>query len=344
MIAGPIHALWHLLEQSQHVKIRLKMKQYFSRACVQRTALAAARRPVCPAVSLCVALGLALSLTGGSAAAQGQPAVPPAMAGSAGASAGATPAAAPPRLQQQQQQSQQPAAVSASAPAQAPGAIPGAASSVAAPGAAQDPAAGPAQVFTPTADNYKITPNDLLEIEVFGVSELKRTVRVNTSGQIAMPLIGTLSVTGLTPADAEALIALQYARDFLQDPQVSIFVKEFTTQRITLDGALVKPGIYPLSGQITLLRALALAGGGSQLADLEQVMLFRLTPEGQSLVEKHDVLKIRQGEAPDPMLQSDDVVVVNRNSQRAALRDSLFRDILDTLNPFSSAYRNAVAP
>ena len=83
-------------------------------------------------------------------------------------------------------------------------------------------------MFTPTADNYKITPNDLLEIEVFGVSELKRTVRVNTSGQVAMPLIGTLSVAGLTPADAEALIAMHYARSYLQDPQVSIFVKEFT--------------------------------------------------------------------------------------------------------------------
>ena len=121
---------------------------------------------------------------------------------------------------------------------------------------------------------------------------------------------------------------------------VSIFIKEFTTQRITLDGAVVKPGIYPLTGQITLLRALALAGGGSQLANLEQVMLFRITPQGQSLVEKHDVLKIRLGEAPDPLLQSDDVVVVNRDTQRAALRDSVFRDLVDILNPFSNSVNN----
>lgn len=192
--------------------------------------------------------------------------------------------------------------------------------------------------------DYKITPNDLLEIEVFGVSELKRTVRVNTSGQIAMPLIGTLSVAGLTPADAEALIALQYAsKNFLQDPQVSIFVKEFTTQRITLDGALNKPGVYPLTGQITLLRALAMAGGGGQLADMENVMLFRMTPDGKSESEKYDVLKIRKGEAPDPMLQNDDVVVVNRVESRVTLRDSLFRDIIDTFNPFASSYR-AVTP
>lgn len=192
--------------------------------------------------------------------------------------------------------------------------------------------------------DYKITPNDLLEVAVFGVSELQRTVRVNSTGHVSLPLIGMVQVAGLTASDAEALIALQYGSKYLQDPQISIFIKEFTTQRVTLDGALVKPGVYPLTGQITLLRALALAGGGSQLADMEQVMLFRMTPQGQSLLEKHDVLKIRQGDAPDPLLQNDDVVVVNRSSQRAFLRDSLFRDVLDTLNPFSATYRNAVAP
>ena len=199
-------------------------------------------------------------------------------------------------------------------------------------------------VPTTLESDYTITASDLLEIEVFGVSELKRTVRVNTNGQIAMPLIGTISVVGLTPSDAEALIALQYSnKNFLQDPQVSVFVKEFTTQRITLDGALVKPGIYPINGQITLLRALALAGGGGQLADLENVMLFRMMPSGVNEVQKFDVKKIRTGEAPDPILQGDDVVVVNRDGQRTALRDSLFRDIIDTFNPFATGVR-AVTP
>lgn len=192
--------------------------------------------------------------------------------------------------------------------------------------------------------DYKIGPNDLLDIEVFGVSELKRQVRVNTTGHVSMPLIGLVPLAGLSPADAEAMLAVAYGDKYLQDPQVSIFVREFTTQRITLDGALVKPGIYPLVGQITLLRALAMAGGGAQMADMEKVMLFRVTPEGQRLTETHDVMKIRTGEAPDPMLQSEDMVVVNRDSRRTALRDSLFRDILDTINPFSSSYRNVTAP
>lgn len=192
--------------------------------------------------------------------------------------------------------------------------------------------------------DYKIGPNDLLEIEVFGVSELKRTVRVNSTGQISMPLIGLVQVAGLTPSDAEALVAIQYSKNYLQDPQVSIFIKEFTSQRITVDGAVTKPGIYPLTGQITLLRAVAMAGGGGQLADLENVMLFRMLPDGNTLSEKHDVQKIRQGEAPDPLLQGDDIVVVNRNSTRVTLRDSLFRDILDTINPFSASYRNVATP
>jgi polysaccharide export outer membrane protein len=93
-------------------------------------------------------------------------------------------------------------------------------------------------------------------VEVFGVSELKRTVRVNSTGHIALPLIGTLEVAGLSPADAEALIAIQYGAKYLKDPQVSVFVKEFTTKRITVDGAVVKPGIFPLTGPITLLRAI----------------------------------------------------------------------------------------
>ena len=192
--------------------------------------------------------------------------------------------------------------------------------------------------------DYKIGPNDLLEVEVFGVADLKRTVRVNSSGHISLPLIGTVPVAGLTASDAQALIALQYSKDYLQDPQVSIFIKEFTSQRITVDGAVVRPGIYPLVGQITLLRALAMAGGGGQLSDLEQVILFRITPDGKSETQKHDVNKIRLGEAPDPIMQGDDILVVNRNPTRVGLRDSVFSDILNTLNPFSSTYRNIGAP
>lgn len=200
----------------------------------------------------------------------------------------------------------------------------------------------PRRVPATIDSDYKIGINDLLEVEVFEVSELKRTVRVNDGGQISLPLIGLVRVAGLSPSDAERLIATRYGEKYLQDPQVSIFIREFTSQRITVDGAVSRPGIYPLTGQMTLLRALAMAGGGASLSDLENVMLFRTSPNGQSLTEQYDVEKIRKGEAPDPVLRGDDVVVVNRDSARATLRDSLFSDILGTLNPFASTYRSAV--
>jgi polysaccharide export outer membrane protein len=78
------------------------------------------------------------------------------------------------------------------------------------------------------------------------------------------------------------------------------------------------------------------------MADLENVMLFRLSPEGKPDNKKYNLDLIRKGEADDPLLQSDDVVVVNRDSNRVWLRDSLFRDVIDTLNPFSNTYRSAV--
>lgn len=187
-----------------------------------------------------------------------------------------------------------------------------------------------------SVQNYKITANDLLEIEVFGVEDLKRTVRVNTAGGITIPLVGMVIVAGLTATEAEVVIAKRYGSEFLQNPQISVFIKEFTTQRVTIDGAVNKPGIYPLTGQITLLRALALAGGGAQLANLEDVLLFRSKGvAGAQEVLRYDVKKIRNGEVEDPPLRGDDLIVVNRNGAREIMKDSIFRDVLDFLNPFS---------
>jgi polysaccharide export outer membrane protein len=182
--------------------------------------------------------------------------------------------------------------------------------------------------------DYRIGANDLLEFDVFGVPDMRRTVRVNSTGAVSLPLIGTVQLAGLTAEQAEALLARKYKADYLQNPQVSLFIKEFTTQRITIEGAVTKPGIYPVTGQLTLLRALALAGGGAQYAELNEIMLFRNTQGQPSEPRVFDLDKIRAGEVADPVIQSDDVIVVKRNPKRTALRDSLFRDVLDTLNPF----------
>ena len=200
--------------------------------------------------------------------------------------------------------------------------------------AAREAAKQPARAATALPESeYRIGAQDLMEIAVFGQPELMRTVRVNARGQISLPLIGQVDAVGLSSQQLERLIADRLSEKYLQDPQVTVFIKEFTTVRFTVEGAVNKPGVYPLVGQMTLLRALAVAGGQGALSDMGEVMLFRVKPTGERAAQTFDAEKIRTGESVDPLIQNDDLVVVKRSRARAAFKDSLFRDIWDTFNP-----------
>ena len=194
--------------------------------------------------------------------------------------------------------------------------------------------AAPPRVAAASRD-YRIGPDDLVDVQVFGVDQLTRTVRVNSAGYVSLPLIGTLELGGLTVQEAESAIAGKLAASYLQDPQVSVFIKEYTSQRVTIEGAVNRPGIYPLKGQTTLLRSLALAGGQGGLSDMSSVMLFRADDSGHRETRVYDVEKIRRGEIEDPIVVNDDLIVVNRSPSRVFMKDSLFRDTLDAINPFS---------
>jgi polysaccharide export outer membrane protein len=183
--------------------------------------------------------------------------------------------------------------------------------------------------------DYRIGANDLIDVEVIDLDNLKRTVRVNAAGAVSLPLIGSVTIGGMTAPDAEARIAERYREKYLQDPQVAIFIKEYTTERITVEGAVSRPGIFPLTGQLTLLRVLALAGGFGPIANTSEVMLFRVNENQVREVAVYDVEKIRAGKSEDPAIKGDDLVVVQRDSTRRMLKDSLFRDIMDSINPFS---------
>ena len=196
--------------------------------------------------------------------------------------------------------------------------------------------AQPAAMLSPAAlsvRDYRIGSEDLLEVQVFGVDQLSRTVRVNSRGLVSLPLIGAVNVGGMTAQEAETAIAGLLAANYLQNPQVSVFIKEYTSQRVTIEGAVQKPGIYPLRGETTLLRSLALAGGQAALSDMNEVLLFRNDASGKRQVQSYDVERIRKGELDDPVVVNDDVIVVNRSKTRVMLKDSTFRDVLDTLNP-----------
>ena len=181
--------------------------------------------------------------------------------------------------------------------------------------------------------DYRIGSQDLLDIAVYGQAELTRTVRVNTRGKISLPLVGQVDAVGLTALQLENLLADRLSEAFLQNPQVTVFVKESISSRFTIEGAVGKPGVFPLQGQVTMLRAIALAGGQGSLGDLSNVKLFRTLRNGEREALTFDVDKIRVGEAPDPLIANDDLIVVGRSKARTALRDSIFGDILGIFNP-----------
>ena len=196
---------------------------------------------------------------------------------------------------------------------------------------------GPSQlspVYT-IGKEYRVGANDLLDIEILNLENAKRMVRVNAGGVITLPLVGQVTVAGLTQQQIEEHVARLYGEKYLQDPQVSVFIREFTTQRITIDGAVGKPGIYPLVGDMTLLRVIAQAGGFGSIAKRSEVMLFRKGDGGERQVATFNVDKIRAGEDQDPPIRGEDLIVVQRDPNRAWLTDSLFRDVLNVFNPLS---------
>ena len=185
-----------------------------------------------------------------------------------------------------------------------------------------------------TPRDYRIGAEDLIEVQVFGIDDLTRTVRVNSRGFVSLPLIGNVEVGGLTALQAESLIVAKLGDKYLQDPQVSLFIKEYTSQRVTVEGAVNKPGIYPLRGQSTLLQTLAVAGGQAHLSDMAEVMLFRADATGKREPLVFDVDRIRSGELQDPPVVNDDLIVVKRSRARTILKDSVLSDIINAVNPF----------
>ena len=123
--------------------------------------------------------------------------------------------------------------------------------------------------------DYKIGPEDLLEISVFEEEKLNKTVRVSSQGNISLPLLGILRVKGLTANELEKEIRDLLAEKYLQDPHVGVFIKEYRSQRISVIGAVEKPGIFEVTGQKTVLDILSMGGG---LKEDAGQLLFLIRP------------------------------------------------------------------
>jgi polysaccharide export outer membrane protein len=168
---------------------------------------------------------------------------------------------------------------------------------------------------------YLIGPFDKLSIDVFGIEELSRKeYQTDAGGRISFPLAGVVDAAGHTPAELETILEERLRGRFVRDPQVTVNLKETVSQVITVDGEVKEPGLYPVIGRMTLMRAVATAKGTTEFAQLQNVVVFR-TVGGQKMAGLYNLKAIRRGNYDDPEVFANDVVVVGDSSARRLFKD-----------------------
>lgn len=169
------------------------------------------------------------------------------------------------------------------------------------------------------AGDYRISARDILEIQVFQVPDLNKTVQVNEDGTITLPLVGKISFAGLTIEQAQNSLADKLKRKYLQSPQVSIFVKQFG-QRVTVSGEVKTPKVLAVDGAVTLTQAIANAGGVSDLADSGRIHVAR-SRGGHVSDTIYNLDDIQAGKKVDPILEGGDIVVAEQSGTRVVLKN-----------------------
>ncbi|WIW89958.1 MULTISPECIES: polysaccharide biosynthesis/export family protein [unclassified Sphingobium] len=171
--------------------------------------------------------------------------------------------------------------------------------------------------------DYRLSPEDVLRIQVYHEPGLSlEDAQVTAAGMVRMPLIGDVPVAGLTAGEAADVIAGRLGERYLVSPQVTLFVKKAVGRRITLDGEVREPGLYPIEGRLTLSQAVALAKGPTRLASLGQVVVVRRM-DGERRAAMFDLAAIRKGEAPDPEILPGDQLIVGLSRAKAILGGAL---------------------
>lgn len=165
-----------------------------------------------------------------------------------------------------------------------------------------------------------IGPLDSIQVDVFNIAELSREMQVDANGRISMPLVGEVDASGKTASELAAAIETALRANYVRDPEVTVNIKSSVSQVVTIDGQVQVPGLYPVTNQMTLLRAIASAKGFSEFAREEDVVILR-TVNGQRMAGLYNVAAIRRGVYDDPMVYANDVVVVGDSPQRRMFRD-----------------------
>ena len=179
---------------------------------------------------------------------------------------------------------------------------------------------------------HRLGPSDLVTVSVYRAPEFSGDYRVDAAGNIMVPLLGLMQVQGMTTIQLADNLRQQLSGRYYVNPDVSVALKESNSQRVSIDGSVNSPGVYPVVGRTTLMEAIARAGGATGNANLRRIVIFRQI-NGQRHVAVFDLQAIREAQAEDPLIFASDIIVVDGNQTRQVLRD-----IIGTL-PIISLFR-----
>jgi polysaccharide export outer membrane protein len=187
-----------------------------------------------------------------------------------------------------------------------------------------------------SSQEYRIGPEDVIDINVFQAQELNREVRVAASGEISLPLLGAVQAAGLTPRGLEFVLQELLRRNYMKDPHVSVFVREMQSHPVSVMGAVKRPGIFQLRESKSLLEVLSLADGLADDAG-DTVIILRdaaLNGSSNSVADRLAAPVLLASAAPNTSEETPSGPALNNASgaTEKAVRVDL-KDLLDSADP-----------
>ncbi|ANK12034.1 sugar transporter [Erythrobacter neustonensis] len=197
-----------------------------------------------------------------------------------------------------------------------------------------EPVAG-ASVIQPRADlgqadfsyqrptTYMLRPADKISISVFREPEFSiASIQIGVEGNVSVPMLGSIPAAGMTTKQFEQDVTRRLAAAGLKTPLVTVNIAEYASHQVTVEGAVEEPGVFTFQPGARLSSAMAMAQGFKRTAKLDQVAVFRESPEG-IMIAKFDYAQVRQGTMLDPVLQPGDRVVVGTDGLSVFWEDLL---------------------
>ena len=160
---------------------------------------------------------------------------------------------------------------------------------------------------------YTLNPGDQVAVDVFGEDDLRTNGRLNSDGNLTVPLLGSIHLAGLTPTQAASRVTELYSRDYLVNPKINVTLLSYGTRRFVMLGQVGHPGIFEMPpGGIDLLEAVAMAGGYTRIASPERITVRRHNASGDQII-KVNAKRFTKGKGGSFLVEPGDTITVGES-------------------------------